>query len=59
MVNRRMRRRDVLCLYDNGSDLVNMIVQYFIEREAYSIHEVNAALFEHGEQCLTEPQEIK
>ena len=37
----------------------DVIVQYFIEREAYSIHEVNAALFEHGEQCLTGPQEVK
>ena len=37
----------------------DVIVQYFIEREAYSIHEVNAALFEHGEAVLTGPQEIK
>ena len=37
----------------------DVIVQYFIEWEAYSIHEVNAALFEHGEAVLTGPQEIK
>jgi len=27
-------------------------VQYFIERKAYDIYEINLALFEHGEQLL-------
>ena len=30
----------------------DLIVQYFIEREAYDIYEINLALFEHGEQLL-------
>ena len=30
----------------------DLIVQYFIEREAYDIFEINIALFEHGEQIL-------
>lgn len=30
----------------------DLIVQYFIEREVYDIYEINAALFEHGEQLL-------
>ncbi len=30
----------------------DIIVQYFIEKEAYNIHAVNIALFEHGEECL-------
>ena len=30
----------------------DVIVQYFIEREAYDIYEINVALFEHGEQLL-------
>ena len=30
----------------------DIIVQYFIEREAYDIYEINVALFEHGEQLL-------
>ena len=30
----------------------DLIVQYFIEREAYDIYEINVALFEHGEQLL-------
>ena len=30
----------------------DVIVQYFIEREAYDIYEINLALFEHGEQLL-------
>ena len=30
----------------------DVIVQYFIEREAYDIYEINIALFEHGEQLL-------
>ncbi len=30
----------------------DVIVQYFIEREAYDIFEINIALFEHGEQAL-------
>lgn len=30
----------------------DIIVQYFIEREAYDIYEINIALFEHGEQIL-------
>lgn len=30
----------------------DLIVQYFIERQAYDIYAVNMALFEHGEQLL-------
>lgn len=30
----------------------DVIVQYFIEREAYDIYEINLALFEYGEQLL-------
>ena len=30
----------------------DLIVQYFIEREAYDIYAINLALFEHGEQLL-------
>ena len=30
----------------------DLIVQYFIEREAYDIYAINVALFEHGEQLL-------
>ncbi len=30
----------------------DVIVQYFIEREAYDIYEINVALFEHGEELL-------
>ena len=30
----------------------DIIVQYFIEREAYDIYAINIALFEHGEQLL-------
>ncbi len=30
----------------------DVIVQYFIEREAYDIYEINVALFEYGEQLL-------
>ncbi len=30
----------------------DVIVQYFIEREAYDIYEINVALFEHGEPLL-------
>ena len=30
----------------------DLIVQYFIEREAYDIYQINIALFEHGEQIL-------
>ncbi len=30
----------------------DIIVQYFIEREAYDIYAINVALFEHGEQLL-------
>lgn len=30
----------------------DLIVQYFIEREAYDIYEINVALFEHGEPLL-------
>mgnify|MGYP002522142292 CR=1 FL=1 len=30
----------------------DVIVQYFIEREAYDIYQKNIALFEHGEQLL-------
>ena len=30
----------------------DVIVQYFIEREAYDVYEINVALFEHGEQLL-------
>jgi len=30
----------------------DVIVQYFIERKAYDIYEINLALFEHGEQLL-------
>lgn len=30
----------------------DIIVQYFIEREAYDIYAINLALFEHGEQLL-------
>lgn len=30
----------------------DVIVQYFIEREAFDIYEINIALFEHGEQTL-------
>ena len=30
----------------------DLIVQYFIEREAYDIFEINIALFEHGEPIL-------
>jgi O-acetyl-ADP-ribose deacetylase (regulator of RNase III) len=32
----------------------DLIVQYFIEKEAYDIYEINVALFEHGEQTLGE-----
>ena len=30
----------------------DLIVQYFIERKAYDIYEINLALFEHGEPLL-------
>ena len=30
----------------------DVIVRYFIEKEAYDIYEINVALFEHGEQLL-------
>lgn len=30
----------------------DVIVQYFIEKEAYDIYEINVALFEHGEKLL-------
>ena len=30
----------------------DLIVQYFIERKAYDIYEINVALFEHGEPLL-------
>ena len=30
----------------------DVIVQYFIEKKAYDIYEINVALFEHGEQLL-------
>ena len=30
----------------------DLIVQYFIERQAYDIYEINLALFEHGEPLL-------
>ncbi|WP_031555417.1 macro domain-containing protein [Lachnospira multipara] len=30
----------------------DVIVQYFIEKKAYDIYEINLALFEHGEQLL-------
>lgn len=30
----------------------DVIVQYFIEKAAYDIYEINVALFEHGEQLL-------
>lgn len=30
----------------------DIIVQYFIEKEAYDIYEINVALFEHGESLL-------
>ncbi len=30
----------------------DLIVSYFIERQAYDIYEINLALFEHGEQLL-------
>ncbi len=30
----------------------DLIVQYFIEKKAYDIYEINVALFEHGEQLL-------
>jgi len=30
----------------------DLIVQYFIEKEAYDIYEINVALFEHGEGLL-------
>jgi len=30
----------------------DVIVQYFIEKEAYDIYEINVALFEHGEPLL-------
>ena len=30
----------------------DVIVRYFIEREAYDIYEINIALFEHGEKLL-------
>ena len=30
----------------------DIIVQYFIEKEAYDIYEINVALFEHGEALL-------
>ncbi len=30
----------------------DLIVQYFLERKAYDIYEINVALFEHGEQLL-------
>ena len=30
----------------------DIIVQYFIEKEAYDIYEINIALFDHGEGLL-------
>lgn len=30
----------------------DLIVKYFIEREAYDIYEINIVLYEHGEECL-------
>ena len=33
----------------------DIIVQYFIEKEAYDIYEINVALFEHGEATLGTP----
>ncbi len=33
----------------------DLIVRYFIEKEAYDIYEINVALFEHGEAMLGAP----